>query len=91
MNHTANKGPIIDLGSYSIKMGQASFKTPEISIRALFGGSEDSNETIFGDVVLQEHYIPEPPIEYKWDIIQMKWDKLVKQFTNIFEGELKIS
>jgi hypothetical protein len=59
-------------------MGWASFKTPEISIRVLFGSSEDSNEIVFGDIVLQEHYPLESLIEYNWDIIQMKWDKLIK-------------
>jgi actin-related protein len=91
LNYSNDKILIIDLGSYSIKAGQACKNKPQIAMRSLIGESNERHKVIYGEDALEEPFTPKSLIEYKWDIIQLRREDMVPLFHTVFEEKLKIS
>ncbi|MFO7796768.1 MAG: hypothetical protein ACQERB_11590 [Promethearchaeati archaeon] len=90
MNNPTNNILIIDLGSYNIKAGRASKEKPKISARSLIGKSNDKSRIFICREALNELYSPKPMIEYKWDIMSIRWEDMFSFFSILFEDKLSI-
>jgi len=82
---------IIDLGTYSVKVGIAGAKEPQYSIRTIMGYSKNSENLFFGNEALTKSQNPLPLIDYKWDIMEIRWSKIFNFILYIFEEKLNLS
>lgn len=90
-----NKIIIIDLGSYTVKVGRADKMKPQFSIRSVISDSENSEESsersFFGKDALQKGRESLLLVDYKYDIMEIRWSKIFEFFHYIFEEKLGIS
>jgi actin-related protein len=82
---------IIDLGSYSVKIGTSKKKTPQFCIQSIMGTSKRNGEILYGKEVLEKTEDGSPLIRYIWDIIQIRWNTIFDFFDYIFKDKLHIS
>jgi actin-related protein len=82
---------IIDLGTYSTKVGTAGAKEPQYSIKTIMGYSKNSEHLLFGDEALKKSQEPLPLMDYKWDIMEIRWSKIFEFIRYIFEEKLVLS
>ncbi len=82
---------IIDLGTYSVKVGIAGAAKPQYNIRTIMGYSKNSEHLLYGNEALKKSQEPLPLIDYKWDIMEIRWSKIFEFFRFIFEEKLRFS
>ena len=82
---------IIDLGVYSTKVGMADASEPQFSIRSLMSPSKSSEILLFGDDAIGKSQETLPLLDYKWDTMEIRWNRIFDFFRYKSKNTLKKS